>query len=96
MIAAVKGDLAAARAHFDEAIRLEPTIWAAYYNRAIISSIEQKWELALQDLNFETAIGQFRTAIIVFMTPRYYRIRSRQKSVMTFSNKSLHANNKAF
>lgn len=51
VIALGKGDLAAALAHFNEAIRLEPTMWAAYYNRANIFLIRRKSELALQDLN---------------------------------------------
>jgi tetratricopeptide (TPR) repeat protein len=51
VIAYVKGDLAGARPHFDEAIRLEPKMWEAYYNRANIFLKQEKWELVLQDLN---------------------------------------------
>ena len=51
VIAYVNGDLAGARPHFDEAIRLEPKMWEGYYNRANIFVKQEKWELALKDLN---------------------------------------------
>jgi tetratricopeptide (TPR) repeat protein len=44
-----KGDLVSARKNLDEAIRLDPKLWPAYYNRACIDMKQHKWELAVQD-----------------------------------------------
>jgi tetratricopeptide (TPR) repeat protein len=44
-----KGDYAIARANFDAAIREDPKMWGAYYNRARLSMEEHKWTLAVQD-----------------------------------------------
>src|SRR5262249_39296680 len=43
------GDFANARKKFDEAIRLDPTMWPAYYNRAVVNVKEHKLNSALQD-----------------------------------------------
>ena len=45
------GDLVAARARFDAAIQAEPKFWPAYHDRAVVSVREEKWELALRDLD---------------------------------------------
>lgn len=44
-----KGDFANARKKFDEAIRLDPTMWPAYLNRASLDVREHKLNAALQD-----------------------------------------------
>jgi tetratricopeptide (TPR) repeat protein len=44
-----RGDLEGARRSFDAAIKLDPTMWPAYYNRARLFMKQHKWELALQD-----------------------------------------------
>jgi len=61
-----KGDRQAARANFEAALRVDPTIWPAYLNRAQIFAHEGKWELALQDCNAAMRLrpGFFRTAIL--------------------------------
>jgi tetratricopeptide (TPR) repeat protein len=51
IIKLAKGDTAGALSNFDEAIRLEPTMWAAYHNRAVIYLYQRKYDLALRDLN---------------------------------------------
>jgi tetratricopeptide (TPR) repeat protein len=40
-----------ARRYFDAAIRTDPSIWTAYYNRAMTFCMEKKWAAALRDLN---------------------------------------------
>jgi tetratricopeptide (TPR) repeat protein len=44
-----KGDLESARRSFDAAIKLDPTMWPAYYNRARLFLKQHKWALAVQD-----------------------------------------------
>ena len=44
-----KGDYANARKNLDEAIRLDPTLWPAYHNRAVLNMREHKLKAALQD-----------------------------------------------
>ncbi len=43
------GDYANARKNLDEAIRLDPTMWPAYLNRAILNRREHKLKEAMQD-----------------------------------------------
>jgi tetratricopeptide (TPR) repeat protein len=38
------------RKYFDAAIRLEPSRWTAYYNRATAYAMEQNWAASIQDL----------------------------------------------
>jgi tetratricopeptide (TPR) repeat protein len=45
----MKGEYGTARANFDAAIREDPKMWGAYYNRALLSMEEHKWTLAVQD-----------------------------------------------
>lgn len=40
-----------ARLILDAAIRLDPTAWPAYYNRARVSAKQHKWGLVVQDCN---------------------------------------------
>ncbi len=40
-----------ARKYFDAAIRIEPTRWTAYYNRATAFRLEKNWKAAINDLN---------------------------------------------
>src|SRR6266478_1773676 len=40
-----------ARRYFDAAIRTDPSMWTAYYNRATTFCQQKKWAAALQDLN---------------------------------------------
>jgi tetratricopeptide (TPR) repeat protein len=40
-----------ARQYYDAAVAQEPTAWGPYMNRAIVFIHQQKWKLALQDLN---------------------------------------------
>jgi tetratricopeptide (TPR) repeat protein len=40
-----------ARRYFDAAIRTDPNMWSAYYNRATTFVEQKKWAAALQDLN---------------------------------------------
>lgn len=47
----VKGEYAAARGHYDTAIRADQKAWQAYYDRAVLSFTERRWALAVQDLN---------------------------------------------
>jgi len=46
-----KHDYENARRYFDAAIRTDPYMWTAYYNRAITSCMQNKWAAALQDLH---------------------------------------------
>jgi len=46
-----KGDYQNARRYFDAAIRTDPYMWTAYYNRATTFCLQKKWGTALQDLN---------------------------------------------
>lgn len=46
-----KHDYENARRYFDAAIRIDPSVWTAYYNRAIAFCQQKKWAAALQDLN---------------------------------------------
>jgi tetratricopeptide (TPR) repeat protein len=44
-----KGDYVNARKKFDEAIRLDPTMWPAYFNRATLNMKEHKFRQGLAD-----------------------------------------------
>jgi tetratricopeptide (TPR) repeat protein len=44
-----KHQFAKARKYFDAAIRLEPTRWSAYYNRALSFACERNWSAAIKD-----------------------------------------------
>src|ERR1700739_1155472 len=44
-----KGDLKNARPKFDEAIRIDPTMWAAFHNRAVLNLREKKFKQAIED-----------------------------------------------
>src|SRR5437870_4122457 len=46
-----KHDYENARRYFDAAIRTDPYMWTAYYNRATTFCQQRKWAPALQDLN---------------------------------------------
>jgi tetratricopeptide (TPR) repeat protein len=46
-----KHEFAASRRYFDAAIRLEPTRWTAYFNRAIAFACEGNWSAAIKDYN---------------------------------------------
>ncbi len=46
-----KHDYEKARQFYDAAIAQEPTAWGPYMNRALVFIHQQKWDLALQDLN---------------------------------------------
>lgn len=46
-----KHDYENARRYFDAAIRTDPYMWTAYYNRATTFCMQKKWTAALQDLN---------------------------------------------
>ena len=46
-----KKKYAESRKYFDAAIRIEPSRWTAYYNRAVAFSMEKNWKAALNDLN---------------------------------------------
>src|SRR5882724_6095495 len=46
-----KHDYENARRYFDAAIRTDPYMWTAYYNRATTFCQQKKWAPALQDLN---------------------------------------------
>ena len=46
-----KHDYERARQNYDAAIAKEPTAWGPYMNRAVVFIHQQKWDLALQDLN---------------------------------------------
>ena len=46
-----KHQFALSRKYFDAAIRLEPTRWTAYFNRAMAFGCEGNWSAALKDLN---------------------------------------------
>jgi tetratricopeptide (TPR) repeat protein len=46
-----KHDYDHARRYFDAAIRTDPSMWTAYYNRAVTFWQQKKWAAALQDLN---------------------------------------------
>jgi tetratricopeptide (TPR) repeat protein len=46
-----KGDYENARRYFDAAIRTDPYMWTAYYNRATTFCMQKRWSAALQDLN---------------------------------------------
>jgi tetratricopeptide (TPR) repeat protein len=46
-----KADYENARRYFDAAIRTDPYMWTAYYNRAVTFCMRKKWTAALQDLN---------------------------------------------
>lgn len=42
---------AESRKYFDAAIRIEPSRWTAYYNRATAFAMETNWKAAINDLN---------------------------------------------
>jgi tetratricopeptide (TPR) repeat protein len=46
-----KGDYAGAIKYYDAAIRTQPDLWVAYYERARVLMLQKKWAAALQDLN---------------------------------------------
>jgi tetratricopeptide (TPR) repeat protein len=46
-----KHDYENARRYLDAAIRTDPYLWTAYYNRATTFCQQKKWAAALQDLN---------------------------------------------
>lgn len=46
-----KGKPVEARKYFDAAIRIEPSRWTAYYNRATAFRLEKNWKAAINDLN---------------------------------------------
>ena len=46
-----KKKYAEARKYFDAALRIEPTRWTAYYNRAVAYREEKNWKAAINDLN---------------------------------------------
>lgn len=46
---AKKGDYASARRCFDEAIRVDPKSWSAYYSRARLDYRESKWQQTIED-----------------------------------------------
>ena len=46
-----KFDYEDARRYFDAAIRTDPNMWTAYFNRATALIRQKKWSAALQDLN---------------------------------------------
>lgn len=46
-----KHDYENARRYFDAAIRTDPSMWTAYYNRATVFCLQKKWAAALEDLN---------------------------------------------
>jgi tetratricopeptide (TPR) repeat protein len=46
-----KHDYENARRYFDAAIRTDPNMWSAYYNRATTLIKQKRWAAALQDLN---------------------------------------------
>jgi tetratricopeptide (TPR) repeat protein len=46
-----KHDYENARRYFDAAIRTDPYMWTAYYNRAITLCQQMKWAAALRDVN---------------------------------------------
>jgi tetratricopeptide (TPR) repeat protein len=46
-----KGKPVEARKYFDAAIRIEPSRWTAYYNRATAFRQEKNWKAAINDLN---------------------------------------------
>ena len=46
-----KHDYQNARRYFDAAIRTDPNMWSAYYNRATTYGRQKKYAAALQDLN---------------------------------------------
>jgi tetratricopeptide (TPR) repeat protein len=46
-----KQDYENARRYFDAAIRSDPSMWTAYYNRATTFYMQKNWAAALQDVN---------------------------------------------
>ena len=46
-----KQKYAESRKYFDAAIRIEPSRWTAYYNRAVAFRMERNWKAAINDLN---------------------------------------------
>ena len=46
-----KHKYAESRRYFDAAIRIEPSRWTAYYNRAVAFRMEKNWNAAIKDLN---------------------------------------------
>ncbi|MFZ3375088.1 MAG: tetratricopeptide repeat protein [Chthoniobacterales bacterium] len=46
-----KRDFENARRYLDAAIRIDPHVWTAYYNRAMVFCQQKKWAAARQDLN---------------------------------------------
>jgi tetratricopeptide (TPR) repeat protein len=48
-IEADKGHLDAALRYYNAAIKLDSTLWPAYYNRALVYMQQHKWNLAIQD-----------------------------------------------
>jgi tetratricopeptide (TPR) repeat protein len=61
-----KDDLKGARQNLDAAIRADPKMWPAYFDRAQVFAQEGKWELALQDCNTAARLQPkfYRTFIV--------------------------------
>ncbi len=60
------GDDRGAQQKFEAALRVDPKMWPAHLNRALVSARQGKWPLALQDCNAAVRLrpGFFRTAIL--------------------------------
>jgi tetratricopeptide (TPR) repeat protein len=64
-----KHDYENARRYFDAAMRTDPHLWTAYYNRAITFCQQKKWANGLQDLNSTIRLKRsFLTAILTRAT----------------------------
>jgi tetratricopeptide (TPR) repeat protein len=87
-----KHDYENARRYFDAAIRTDPSMWSAYYNRATTFVQQEKWSAALQDLNSTIRLkpsffqASFMRAMVHSKTSNYSACLSDLTSLVSFAS----------
>jgi Tfp pilus assembly protein PilF len=51
-----KHDYESARRYFDAAIRIDPSMWTAYYNRATVFCLQKKWAAAVKSFEVDRKV----------------------------------------